>query len=291
MLDVRRLRLLRELSRRGTISAVAGALSYSPSAVSQQLAILEREVGVPLLEPMGRRVRLTAQAELLVAHTGVVLAELERAEASIAASREQVSGRLRVASFQSALLTLLPPILLSLADAHAGLRVEVTEVESEASLAALVAGEFDIVLGEEYPGHPQPRPAEIERQDGPADELSLVLPRSWPAGPLAGLAGRPFVMEPPGSPAGEWAAASCRREGFEPDVQFTSTDLQIHLRLVESGLAAALLPDLAGASTRPSVQIQALTGRPARQIFTAVRRGASGHPAVSAFRAALSTTP
>src|ERR1700749_3300805 len=119
MLDVRRLRLLRELSRRGTISAVAGALSYSPSAVSQQLAILEREAGVPLLEPMGRRVRLTAQAELLVAHTGVGLAVLDRPEASIAASREHVSGRLRVSSVQCTLLTLRPPIRLSLSAATA----------------------------------------------------------------------------------------------------------------------------------------------------------------------------
>jgi len=287
MLDLRRLRLLRELARRGTITAVAEALSYSPSAVSQQLTALEKETGVRLLEPAGRRVRLTAQAGLLVTHTEVLLAEMERAEAALAQSLHQTVGTLRVAAFQTAVLTLVPPALTQLQQQHPRLRVEVTELEPEVALPALIAGEFDIVLGEEYPGHPLPRPRETERHDLLADELRLVIPTGWSERSLPELASRPFVLEPAGSTARQWATAVCRQAGFEPDDRYTSTDLQIHLRLVEHGLAAALLPDLSGARARHDVVAHRLPSRPQRQLFTSVRRGAACHPRIQAFTIAL----
>lgn len=126
LLDLRRLRLLRELARRGTITAVAQALSYSPSAVSQQLTTLEKETGVRLLEPAGRRVRLTTQADLLVTQTEILLEEMERAEAALAQSLNQTIGTLRVAAFQTAVLTLVPPALTQLGQQHPKLRIEVT---------------------------------------------------------------------------------------------------------------------------------------------------------------------
>ena len=287
MLDLRRLRLLRELARRGTITAVAEALSYSPSAVSQQLAVLEKEAGVRLLEPAGRRVRLTPQGDLLVAHTQVLLEEMERAEAALAQSLNETVGTLRVAAFQTAVLALVPHALSQLARQHPSLRVEVTELEPEVALPALVAGEFDLVLGEEYPGQPLPRPRETERHDLLTDELRLITPAGWSERSLPSLASRPFVMEPVGTTARQWATAACRQAGFEPDARYTTTDLQIHLRLVESGLAAALLPDLSGASDRHDVVAHQLHGRPRRQIFTTVRRGAARHPMVQAFTSAL----
>ena len=287
MLDLRRLRLLRELARRGTITAVAEALSYSPSAVSQQLAALEKEAGVRLLEPAGRRVRLTPQGDLLVAHTQVLLEEMERTEAELAQSLNETVGTLRVAAFQTAVLALLPHALSQLARQHPSLRVEVTELEPEVALPALVAGEFDLVLGEEYPGHPLPRPRETERHDLLTDELRLITPAGWSERSLTSLASRPFVLEPVGTTAREWATAACRQAGFEPDVRYTSTDLQIHLRLAESGLAAALLPDLSGASDRQDVVTHRLQGRPRRQIFSTVRRGAARYPKVQAFTTAL----
>src|SRR5580658_6744793 len=149
MLDVHRLRLLRELDRRGTLAAVARALSYSPSAVSQQLSQLEAETGVALLEPAGRGVRLTAQARILVAHTEAILERLEEAEA-------EVRGTLRVASFQSVLLALVPEVLTGLAERHPGLRVEIAHQEAGPAFAGLLAHDFDIVLGEEYPGTAHP---------------------------------------------------------------------------------------------------------------------------------------
>ncbi len=287
MLDLRRLRLLRELARRGTIAAVAEALSYSSSAVSQQLAALEKEAGVRLLEPAGRRVRLTPQADILVAHTQVLLEEMERTQAELAQSLNETVGTLRVAAFQTAVLALVPHALSALERLHPALRVEVTELEPEAALPALVAGEFDLALGEEYPGFPLPRPRETERYDLLTDELRLITPAGWSERSLPSLASRPFVLEPVGTTARQWATAACRQAGFEPDARYTAADLQIHLRLVESGLAAALLPDLSGAGDRHDVVPHQLHGRPRRQIFTTVRRGTARHPNVEAFAAAL----
>jgi DNA-binding transcriptional LysR family regulator len=287
MLDLRRLRLLRELARRGTITAVAEALSYSPSAVSQQLAALEKETGVRLLEPAGRRVRLTPQADLLVTHTQVLLADMERAEAALAQSLNETAGTLHVAAFQTAVLALVPHALSQLARQHPSLRIEVTELEPELALPALIAGEFDLVLGEEYPGFPLSRPRETERHDLLTDELRLVTPAGWTERSLTSLASRPFVLEPVGTTARQWATAACRQAGFEPDARYTTTDLQIHLRLVESGLAAALLPDLSGAGDRRDVTAHRLHGRPSRQIFTTVRRGAARHPNIQALTTAL----
>ncbi|WP_030686650.1 LysR family transcriptional regulator [Streptomyces sp. NRRL B-1347] len=297
MYDLRRLRLLRELKHRGTLAAVAAALSYSPSSVSQQLAQLEAEAGVPLLEPVGRRVRLTAQAEILVAHTEALLERMERAEADIAASLTELTGTLRVAAFQTAALALVPAALTSLRAAHPRLRVHVTQLEPEAALPALLARDFDLVVAEEYPGGAGPRSDVLERQELCRDPLRLAVP--GPAGEPdpdpRSLSGHPWVMEPEGTAARRWATTVCREAGFEPDVRYESADLLVHLRLAERGLAAAFLPDLVwGAGPRsvapatPTVALRDLPpGLGARRIFTVVRRGGGGRPAVTAARQAL----
>ncbi|MER7694482.1 LysR family transcriptional regulator [Streptomyces sp. NPDC097610] len=295
MFDLHRLRLLRELKHRGTLAAVAAALSYAPSSVSQQLSQLEAEVGVPLLEPVGRRVRLTEQAEILVAHTEAVLERLERAEADIAASLTDLTGTLRIASFQTAALALLPTALGLLRDAHPHLRVHVTHMEPEKALPALQARDFDLVLAEEYPGNPNPRPAELEQEDLLDDALHLAMPEvadessgESPITALRSLADHPWVMEPEGTTARHWAMALCRNAGFEPDVRFETTDLLLHLRLVEQNHAAAFLPDLVWIGHPPTVALRQLPrGQRARRVSTVVRRGRSQHPAVLACRDAL----
>ncbi|WP_369394228.1 LysR family transcriptional regulator [Streptomyces sp. CG1] len=295
MFDLHRLRLLRELKHRGTLAAVAAGLSYAPSSVSQQLSQLEAEVGVPLLEPVGRRVRLTEQAEILVAHTEAILERLERAEADIAASLSDLTGTLRIASFQTAALALVPAALGLLRERHPRLRVHVTQQEPERALPALQARDFDLVLAEEYPGSPSPRPAELEQEDLLDDALQLALPepaeQPYTRGPLAvlrSLADRPWVMEPEGTAARHWATNLCRTAGFEPDVRFETTDLLLHLRLVEQKHAAAFLPDLVWDGRPPSVALRRLPrDRRTRRIFTVVRRGGSRHPAILACRDAL----
>src|ERR671927_743302 len=129
MLELRRLRLLRELHERGTIAAVADALQFTPSAVSQQLAMLEREAGVRLLERVGRGVRLTDPALVLVEHADALLERAALAEADLAAAAGTVAGRGRIASFQSASLNLAAPAMAALARDAPALRCELIEAE------------------------------------------------------------------------------------------------------------------------------------------------------------------
>lgn len=293
MYDLHRLRVLRELKYRGTLAEVARALSYSPSSISQQLTLLEAEVGVPLLDPVGRRVRLTEQAEILVAHAEAVLRQLEMAEADIAKSLVEIGGALHVAAFQTAALTLIPHALDRLRTQHPSLRVRVTQVEPELALPALQARDFDLVIAEEYPGTPHPRPAGLEIEHLLDDPLDLALPRGHrdetsPKRLLASLAEQAWVMEPQGTAARHWATALCRSVGFEPDVRFESTDLMVHIRLVERGHAAALIPDLAWSGRHPKVSTHPLPrNQRARRILTVVRRGSGGHPSIAACREAL----
>ncbi len=144
MMDVRRLRLLLELTRRGTITAVAEALDYTPSAVSQQLAALEREAGVPLLERAGRRVALTPAGLVLARYAESVLATLEEASAALAATRSALTGPLRVGAFPSAAHTILPPALVALGRDHPGLELMVSELDPAAVPDALRAGVLDV---------------------------------------------------------------------------------------------------------------------------------------------------
>lgn len=286
MYDLHRLRLLRELKLRGTLAAVAQALSYSPSSVSQQLSQLETEVGTPLLEPAGRRVRLTAQAHILVRHTDAVLRQLELAESDIAASLAQLTGELRIATFQTAALALVPAALDTMHAAHPHLRVRVRHREPELALPALAARDVDLVLAEEYPPNPLPRSSGVELAPLCTDTLRLAADG---ATSLAALATRPWIMEPPGTPARQWAVAMCRDAGFEPDVRFESADLLLHARMAEHHHAVAFLPDMVWAGAAPTLRLTSLPAHhSSRRILTACRIGGSQHPAIKAFRAALS---
>ncbi|AGZ45609.1 LysR family transcriptional regulator [Actinoplanes friuliensis] len=290
MLDIHRLRLLRELDRRGTLAAVARALSYSPSAISQQLTQLEAETGTTLLEHVGRGVRLTEQARILVRHTEVILERLELAEADLARSMTEVTGTLRVASFQSVMLALVPTALSLVAERHPALRVQLTQAEAHDAFAGLVAHDFDLVLGEEYPGLAQPRLDGVDEEDLTSDEMRFAVPPDgpWSRGELSELAGAPFVFDPGNIIPGQWARNTCRSAGFEPDVRFSSGDLLLQVRLVETGHAVAFLPDLLWAGSSPgAVRLHHLPGRPRRRLFTGVRSGAGQQPRVRAFREAL----
>ena len=291
MLDVRRLRLLRELHARGTIAAVADALQYTPSAVSQQLAVLEREAGVPLLERVGRGVRLTDAGARLVEHAEAVLARLEAAEADLAAGGE-IRGRVRVAAFQTAARALVAPAFIDLARGAPGIRTELVEMEAEDSLALLRIGEVDVVVAEEYEHTPRPRHAAFERRSLGLDRLVLVLSAGHPAAarpegdlPLRDLADEPWAAPREGTAFTDEVRRLCRGAGgFEPDVRHQANDVRLLLQLVSSGMAIALVPSLglepeAGVVMRPTPR--------SREIFASVRRGSTAHPAVQAVLEAL----
>lgn len=286
MLDVKRLRLLHELHLRGTIAAVAAALSYTPSSVSQQLALLEAEAGVPLLEKSGRRVRLTPQADVLVQHTAALLERLELMAAELDHSLTEVTGTVRLAVFQSAALGIVPQALTILREEYPQLRVEVTQREPESALFETWTREFDLVVAEQYPGHAAPLQPDLDRVPLLEDELRLGVP--FAASSLADAARSAWVMEPRGTASRHFAEQLCRRAGFEPDVRFETADLQAHIRLIESGHAVALLPDLVWGGREPGIRLLRLPGNPRRTVFTSAREASVARPGILACRDALS---
>jgi DNA-binding transcriptional LysR family regulator len=289
MLDLRRLRLLRELQERGTIASVADAFSYTPSAVSQQLAVLEREAGVPLLERAGRGVRLTDAALVLVRHAEALLERAELAEAELAAAAGDVAGRLRIATFQSVALRLVAPAMSALASEAPRLRCELVEAEPEDSLPALALGDVDLVLGDEWPHRPLARPPGVDRHDLHRDPVGLVLPADHPlarrhrrAVPVPALAGEVWTTGHRGSPWEEMVAGTCRQlGGFEPDVRHRTNDAVVSLALVASGQAVTLLPEFVAAADHRGIAVRRLAGdAPHRTIFAATRRTDASRPSV-----------
>lgn len=293
MLNVVRLRILRELHVRGTLAAVAEALAYTPSAVSQQLSQLEREAGVPLLEKVGRGVRLTDAALTLVEHTDAVLARLELAETDLAATSTTVRGTLRVASFQSVVLELAPAALTLLAERHPHLNIEITQRDVGPAGSGLLAHEFDVILGEEFPGRPHPIRSDIDRHDLLRDPLRLAQPShgAWGALPadVSELAHAPWALDPEDTAMGAWARDICRTAGFEPLVRFDTPDPLLQADLVRTGHAVAFMPALLVGRHLSGTRCTPLPGDPHRRLYTATRTGRAHHPAVRAFRDALAT--
>ncbi|SDS29960.1 LysR substrate-binding domain-containing protein [Agrococcus carbonis] len=287
MLDVRRLRLLRELRLRGTIAAVAAALAYAPSAVSQQLSALEREVGVALTRKQGRRLALTPQGELLAAHAERILAQLEAAERAVAASLGRPVGTVRIAVFQSAALSLVPEMLRILAGSAPEVRVEMVQREPETALYDTHVGDFDLVVAEQYPGHAAPQHPGLDREVLMTDALRLAVPPGSGIRTLADAAARAWVMEPVGAASRHFAEQQCRLAGFEPDVRFATADLQAQMRLIETGHAVGIVNDLTWVGSEVGFEALPLPGEPRREIFTAGRTASSGSPAIAAVRQAL----
>lgn len=307
MLDVRRLRLLRELAYRGTIAAVADALSFTPSAVSQQLAVLEREAGVGLIERSGRRVSITPAGHGLIRHAEVVLAELERAAAELAAAR-QASGPVRIGTFATAAQVIVPAALRELAVACPGIEPMVTELDPAHVASALRAGELDLALVQEYdfvPAATAPglssRPlcrehmylavaaGQAAAEDGaPADAGQAGAGAAdSPAGlgVLAARADQAWITATPGTLCHAMTIRACQIAGFEPRVRHQVDDFGTVLTLVAAGHGSALVPELAIAAAPAGVMLRRLPVR--RHTRIACRRGAERHPAVAAVSAAL----
>jgi DNA-binding transcriptional LysR family regulator len=297
MLDLRRLRLLHELHRRGTVGAVAEALSYSPSTVSQQLRVLEREAGTALFEPAGRRVRLTDAALVLTEHAEELLARVERAEADLAAAAAgAVTGVVRVGSFQTASLHLLLPAMDALRQTHPGVEVRLVEFETEPALEALSSYALDLVLADEWADMPRVRRAAIDREDLFAEPVLLALPAGHPAaagGPvrLDQLAGEIWATGYAGGGMRALVQRVCATHGgFEPIVRHQTNELSMLVGLVARGHAITMLPEIAFAGGHEGVIVRPVAGLEAnRTVFIATRAGAGHRPALAAVRAALRT--
>ncbi|MBN9176577.1 MAG: LysR family transcriptional regulator [Microbacterium sp.] len=290
MFELRRLRLLHELALRGTLAAVADALAYSPSTISQQLALLEREAGVALLAPDGRRVRLTEHGAALAAHAARALDADEQIRAELELLQPGIAP-VRVAVLQTAARTIVPAALTLLAERAPALRVELSEVPPEEGLFELSARGFDLAIAEQYPGLTRAHRPDLERHVLGSDPMRLATARGGTGGgaarPLAALAGHPWVMEPAGTAARDWAVQQCRAAGFEPDVRFELADLGAHVSLIAAGRAVGMLPDLLFVGARAPIALGALPGDPVREIFTATRRASAGRPGIHLVQEAI----
>jgi DNA-binding transcriptional LysR family regulator len=288
MLHLARLRLLRELHGRGTIAAVADALQFTPSAVSQQLAMLEREAGVPLLERAGRGVRLTDAALVLVDHADALLDRAAVAEADLAAAAGTVAGRGRIAGFESVALRLALPAMERLAREAPRLRCELIEAEPEQALPALALGDVDLVLGDEWQHQPLRFPAGVQRHDLFSDQVFLLVPDGHPATSLAELAGEAWATGAAGMGWDEMTRRTCRDlGGFEPDVRHRTNDATVAVALVARGLAVTMLPALA-LRDHPGVVRRPIAERPvSRAIFAATRVADAARPSTQALLRAI----
>lgn len=245
---------------------------------------MERDAGVTLLVPDGRRVRLTEQGAALAAHAARALALDEQIRGELETLRPGVAP-VRIAVLQTAARALVPTALTLLADRAPELRVEVAERPPEEGLFELAARGFDLVIAEQYPGHTREHRSGLEREVLGSDPVRIATAAGAPD--LASLRDRAWVLEPRGTAARDWAVQQCRAAGFEPDVRFELADLTAHVRLIAAGHAVGLLPDLLWAGEAPPVQLTDLPGAAAREVFTAVRRSDRERSGIRLVRDAL----
>jgi DNA-binding transcriptional LysR family regulator len=291
MLDVRRLRVLHAVSVYGSVTAAAAALGYSAPAVSQQLAALEREVGLPLTERAGRGIALTPAATLLVAHTDALLVQLDSAEADLAALRDQVTGRVALAAFPSVAATVVATAWAALAGAAPHVQLQLEEMEPEESLPAVLRGEADVAVAHEYDIFPRPLDPLFERRELLTDPVLLAVPDGFRGAdgqpvadgapvPLASLGATPFLAPRANTSCAEMIQRACARAGFVPRVVARATERDVQLNLVAAGAGVTLVPRLAARSLPPGVRLLPPAEPVTRKIFTVSRRGGDRQPAV-----------
>jgi DNA-binding transcriptional LysR family regulator len=284
MLNVTRLKVLREVAYRGSISAAAEALSYTQSAVSQQISTLEAETGMALLERHPRGVSLTAAGQALVGHAEEILAGLEAAEAALSEIAGLRGGRLRMASFPTAGATLMPLAIATFRAAYPDVELTLAEGEPEEIAPRLHAGELDLALLFEFTDE-TPLHEEMTRIDLLEDPLYLALPREHRLATrrrirLEDLAQDAWVQTSRSSPCARHVVRSCHAAGFEPNVSFESDDYQTVQGLVAAGVGVALIPELALSVVREDIVIRALSpSPPVRQVIAAAPTGARLVPA------------
>jgi DNA-binding transcriptional LysR family regulator len=289
--DLRRLTVLRELRRRGSLARTAEALHLTPSAVSQQIAALAREAGAPLTERDGRGVRLTGQARVLLAHADLIAAQLERARADLAAYGEGGRGSVTIGCFSSGILGLLPGALSALAVRLPHVRVDVVEAEPPDLFTALDAGQVDVSVAVDFAAAPPHTDRRYTRTDLFTDVLDLAVPAGHRlAGrdrvALRDLATDAWIVGDARSCCGAVARSVCAAAGFTPDIRHAVNDWGALAALVEAGQGVALIPRLVQPlyAHRRLALLSTEGLAPSRNVFVAVRTGSERDPVLAAVR-------
>ena len=285
-LTLNQLRMLREVATRGTISAAAEALSYTPSAVSQQLAGIEDSTGVAVLERVGRNVRLTDAGRELVRHADTLLTDLERARTALESVVGEAKGTIEMSIFGSIASTIMPPVLQRLDREYPGLKVQTREIDPDIALESLQLGDLDLLFFLDYPHAPGAQPAGVQRRPVAADWFRVVVPEGDPLGPgavdLADLSGREFIASPTHVSCGRCVLQACREAGFEPVIRHQIDDYPATLKMVAAGAGVALIPDLGLVDRPPGLQILDLANPVCRVIELAHRTASAGRPGLEA---------
>jgi DNA-binding transcriptional LysR family regulator len=293
MLNLNRLRILVEVAGHGSFSAAADALSYTQSAVSQQIAALEAETGVTLLERLPRGVRLTPAGEVLLEYAEGIIARLHAAEAEMAAIAGLRGGQLRMASFPTAGATLMPLAIAIFRAQHPEVELTLAEGEPEEIAPRLSAGEFDIALLFEFEGTSESLGPDLSRVPLFEDPMFLALPADHALARrqtlrLENLRAEAWIQTSASSPCAQHVVRSCHAAGFEPIVSFESDDYQTVQGLVAAGVGVALIPKLALSGARDDIAIRALSPHsPVREVIAATPEGTRLTAAAAAMRQIL----
>lgn len=292
MLDVRRLRVLKEVAERGSFSAAAESLSYTQSAISQQIAALEREAGTTLVDRRPRGIRLTEAGRSLVEASEAILERLSAAEAELEAIADLRGGRLRLATFSTAGASIVPLAVKAFAQRHPDVRLTLAELEPEDSLPKIRSGEVDIAMTFEYSSLPScwydELTEDIEQTHLLDDPMHVALPGGHrladrPTVRLKDLADEAWIQGDPEGICGAMHLTACNVAGFQPRVGFVSDDYTVVQGLVAAGVGVSLIPELALDNVRDDIAIVPL-GRqaPVRRIYAASLTRGHRAPAVDA---------
>jgi len=288
------MQVLRAVVTSGSITAAATNLGYTPSAVSQQVAALEKQARTPLLERVGRGVQPTAAGRLLTEHAELIGQKLAEAELALADLREGRTGHLSIRYFVTAGQALVPPALATLRTEHPGVRVDLRLVDPVGPLPEIVRGEADVAICVLPRDHaPVPGARVVHLLDDP---YRLVLPREHPLAArrvidLAELAEEPWVGNewPPG-PCVQVVLDACAAAGFTPGFVVESENYACAQGFVAAGLGVSLVPLLGVEHRRPGVVVRRVRRpEPVRVIHAVVRESVADQPAVRCLLGALAT--
>ncbi|MEO7262687.1 MAG: LysR family transcriptional regulator [Jatrophihabitantaceae bacterium] len=286
-LDVGRLRLLREVDLRGSIAAAAREVGLTPSAVSQQLSILEREAGTLLLDRSPRGVLLTGAGQALVARARSILQLLEEARADLDRLTGELSGHVRIGTVASAAASLVSQAAIRLAAEHVALELTVTVAEPARSIDHLLNGDFDIAVVDFYDGVPVAVPDYLMATDLCTEPLVVVSAAGALPGvgeiKLSSLSEASWVMPPLDAACGQAVRFACRAEGFEPRVRWETDDMLLLVRAVAAGHGVAVLPRLAVADNVAEIEIRQLAEPSmSRRLLALTRSSSQDRPIIRA---------
>jgi DNA-binding transcriptional LysR family regulator len=292
MLDLERLRALHAVATHGSVRAAADALHVTTSAVSQQVAKLERETGQKLFERNGRGVRLTDAAELLVGHAGRILSLVEEAQSDLEAHRGAVVGELTVSSFPTAIRGLGPGMLALLRYRHPQLRILLSEADPTECVPRALRGDLDLAIVQDWDNDPLSLPEGLARGMICEDVADAALPAGHPLADrddigLKELAGDRWISSTAGSICHEWLTYTLRSAGLEPRIDHSAYEYATQLALVGAGAGVSILPRLGRCDVPEEVRIVPLRPPLVRRIYAVWRAEAARRPAIRAALDAL----